>query len=152
MTNSQGWPEEVGVPLPADEDRSGFAATRYGPGRSGKRGRARGMSVRGGRLEAVLTITPDELLSVVVNVAQNGWSLEEGLQSLGFALPAGLAEEPKGGRRRKGGQPAGARSSVMEQMYEDVLREAREQVERDLERRTRPKRPRKTPREGLEPR
>lgn len=114
----------------ADGDRSGGAATGYEPGRSGRRGRKRGLIVRRGRLEAVLTITPDELASMVVNVAQNGWSFEECLELLGFTLPGGFVQDPKGGRRRKGQQP-----DIMEQMYEGFLRATREQVERNLSRR-----------------
>ena len=119
----------------ADEDRSGGATTGYEPGRSGRRGRKRGLIVRGGCLEAVLTITPDDLASMVINVAQNGWSFEECLELLGFALPGGFVRDPKGGQGRKEEQSDAAGRMVMEQMYEDFIRATRERADRALGRR-----------------
>jgi hypothetical protein len=71
----------------AAEDRSGFGVTGYSPGDLPMRRPRRRMAVRGGRLELTISTTPNEMLSMAVNMAQNGWSLGECLEVLGF-LPA----------------------------------------------------------------
>jgi hypothetical protein len=60
------------------------------------------MAVRGGGLELTVTTTPAEMLSVAVNMAQNGWSFEECLELLGFARPGGFAgaEPPTASKKR----------------------------------------------------
>jgi hypothetical protein len=72
----------------AAKDNSGFGVTGYSPGDLPWRRPRRGLAVRRGRLELTISTTPNEILSMAVNMAQNGWSLEECLEVLGF-LPAG---------------------------------------------------------------
>jgi hypothetical protein len=72
----------------AGEDSLGLGVTGYSPGDLPWRRPRRGLAVRGGRLELTISTTPNEILSMAVNMAQNGWSLEECLEVLGF-LPAG---------------------------------------------------------------
>ena len=71
----------------AGEDNSGFGVTGYSPGDLPGRRPRRGLAVRRGRLELTMSTTPNEVLSMAVNMDQNGWSLGECLELLGF-LPA----------------------------------------------------------------
>ena len=71
----------------AAEGSSGLGVTGYSPGDLPWRRPRRGMAVRGGRLELTISTTPNETLSMAVNMDQNGWSLGECLELLGF-LPA----------------------------------------------------------------
>jgi hypothetical protein len=71
----------------AAEDSSGFGVTGYSPGDLPWRRPRRRLAARGGRLELTISTTPNEILSMEVNMAQNGWSLGECLELLGF-LPA----------------------------------------------------------------
>jgi hypothetical protein len=71
----------------AAEDSSGFGVTGYSPGDLPWRRPRRGLAVRGGRLDLTMSTTPNEILSMAVNMDQNGWSLGECLELLGF-LPA----------------------------------------------------------------
>jgi hypothetical protein len=72
----------------AAENSAGFGVTGYSPGDLPWRRPIRRLAVRGGGLELTISTTPNEILSMEVNMAQNGWSLEECLEVLGF-LPAG---------------------------------------------------------------
>jgi hypothetical protein len=71
----------------AAEGSSGLGVTGYSPGDLPWRRPRRGMAVRGGRLELTISTTPNETLSMAVNMAQNGWGLGECLEYLGFLPP-----------------------------------------------------------------
>ena len=71
----------------AGEDSSGFGVTGYSPGDLPRHRPRRRIAVRGGRLELAISTTPNEVLSMEVNMAQNGWSLGECLELLGFLPP-----------------------------------------------------------------
>jgi len=71
----------------AGEDSLGFGVTGYSPGDLPRRRPRRGLAVRRGRLDLTFSTTPNEILSMEVNMDQNGWSLGECLELLGF-LPA----------------------------------------------------------------
>ncbi len=79
------------------ESQWGLAVTGYSPGSSRGRRARRRLAVRGGGLELTVTTTPAEMLSVAVNMAQNGWSFEECLELLGLR---GWAALPGAYRRR----------------------------------------------------
>jgi hypothetical protein len=46
------------------------------------------MTSRGGSLEVTISTTPNEMMSVAVNMEQNGWSLGECLELVGFLPPS----------------------------------------------------------------
>ncbi len=73
---------------PVSEDSSGLGVTGYSPGDLPWRRPRRGTAVRGGHLELTISTTPNETLSMAVNMAQNGWSLRECLEFLGFLPPS----------------------------------------------------------------
>ena len=75
---------------PTSEDVSGFGVTGYSPGDPPGRRARRHVAVRRGRLELTICTTPNETLSMAVNMAQNGWSLGECLELLGFSSQATL--------------------------------------------------------------
>jgi hypothetical protein len=77
-----------GQRMSAAKDSSGFGVTGYSPGDLPWRRPRRRMAVRGGRLELAIITTPNEVLSMEVNMAQNGWSLGECLELLGFLPPS----------------------------------------------------------------
>lgn len=67
---------------------SGSGVTGYSPGDLPSRRPRRAMISPGGRLEVTISTTPNEMMSVAVNMEQNGWSLGECLELLGFLSPS----------------------------------------------------------------
>jgi hypothetical protein len=72
----------------AAKDSSGFGVTGYSPGDLPWRRPRRRLAARGGRLDLTMSTTPNEILSMEVNMAQNGWSFGECLELLGFLPPS----------------------------------------------------------------
>jgi hypothetical protein len=70
------------------ENSLGIGVTGYSPGDLPSRRPRRGMTSRGGSLEVTISTTPNEMMSVAVNMEQNGWSLGECLELVGFLPPS----------------------------------------------------------------
>jgi hypothetical protein len=68
----------------AGRARPVLGVTGYSPGDEPRRRPRRGVAIRKGRLELTISTTPNEVTSMAVNMAQNGWSLGECLGLLGF--------------------------------------------------------------------